>query len=194
MENTVKLRDGTEILIRPIRKDDLDRSFAFFQALPEEDRIFLRVDVSKREVVEQRIKRVESGDIERIVAIHGDEIVADGELELKGEGWKEHVGELRLVVAHASQRKGIGTLMARELYKLAAQHKLEEIIVRMMRPQHGARTIFRRLGFQEMVTIPEYVKDLAGTKQDLIVMRCDLESLWRELEDYLTLSDWRRNR
>ena len=194
MENTLKLRDGAEILIRPIRRDDLDRSYAFFQALPEEDRIFLRVDVSKREVVEQGIKRVEFGEVERLVALHGDEVVADGALELKGESWKEHVGELRLIVARPYQRRGLGTLMARELYKQAAHHKLEEIIVRMMRPQRGARTIFRRLGFQEMVTIPEYVKDLRGTKQDLVVMRCDLESLWRELEDYITLSDWRRNR
>ena len=194
MEKLVKLKDDTEVLIRPIRDDDLDKSFAFFRALPEEDRLFLRVDVSKREVVEQRIKQATSGSGRRLVAIHRDQIVADGTLELEGHGWKEHVGELRLIVARPYQRKGLGTLMARELYTIAASLKVEEIVVKMMRPQLGARNIFRKLGFQEMVMLPEYVKDLHGTKQDLIVMRCDLASLWREMEDLVILSDWRRNR
>ena len=194
MEKLVKLKDDTEVLIRPIRNDDLDAVFAFFQALPEEDRIFLRVDVSKRDVVEERIKLVETGSVLRLVALHAEKIVADAALELKGLGWKEHVGELRLIVAHPYQRKGLGTLMARELYELADSHRVEEIIVRMMRPQVGARRIFRKLGFQESVMLPEYVKDLHGTKQDLIVMRCDIRSLWREMEDLVVLSDWRRNR
>ena len=95
METIVKLKDDTEILVRPIKKEDLDRSFAFFQALPEEDRLFLRVDVSRREIVEERIRKAEKGGVMRLVAVHGDEIVADGTLELEGNGWKEHVGELR---------------------------------------------------------------------------------------------------
>jgi ribosomal protein S18 acetylase RimI-like enzyme len=105
--------------------------------------------------------------------------------ELEGQGWKEHVGELRLFVSPAYQRKGLGMLMARELYALAAAAKVEEIVVKMMRPQVSARKIFQRLGFHEEILIPDYVKDRNGDVQDFILMRCDLESLWRELEDYL---------
>jgi acetyltransferase len=194
MESKVKLKDGTQVLIRPIKKDDLERSFAFFQALPEEDRMFLRVDVSKRKVVENRIKKVKTGAVKRLVAVLDDEIVADGTLEFEGHGWKEHVGELRLIVARSQQRKGLGLLMARELYALAAKHRVEEIVVRMMRPQQGARSIFRRLGFREMVMLPDYVKDLHGDKQDLIVMRCKLEALLNELKDLHDLGDWGRTR
>jgi L-amino acid N-acyltransferase YncA len=115
-------------------------------------------------------------------------------LELEGHSWKEHVGELRLIIAQDFQRKGLGTLMARELYTLANKHRVEELMVRMMRPQVAARKIFRKLGFQEAVMLPEYVKDLHGIRQDMVVMRCDLETLWREMEDLIILSDWRRNR
>ncbi|MFQ6113003.1 MAG: GNAT family N-acetyltransferase [bacterium] len=194
MKKVVKLKDGTEVIIRPLRRDDLDRSLAFFQALPAEDRAFLRRDVSKQEVVRQRILEMESGKARRLVAVHGEEIVADGSLELEGHGWKEHVGELRLIVARPFQRKGLGMLMARELYLLAASEKVEEIVVKMMRPQISAHSIFKKLGFCEDVTLREYVKDLGGTKQDLIIMRCDLKSLWREMEDYLAETDWQRTR
>ena len=99
MKKEVKLKDGTGVLIRELSKDDVDRSFAFFEALPEEDRAYLRVDVTKRELVRQRIYTMESTGIHRLVAVVDDQIVADGALELQSLGWKEHMAELRLIVA-----------------------------------------------------------------------------------------------
>lgn len=194
MNKMVHLKDGTEVLIRPLTKDDLDKSFAFFQELPEEDRRYLRGDVTKRENVERRIRQMDSGKVRRLVALVNDEIVADGALELTGREWAAHVGELRLIVARHYQRKGLGMLMANELYALAAAEKLEEVLVRMMRPQVAARTIFRKLGFREEVMLPDQVKDRSGSSQDLILMRCDLEAMWRELETFFAESDWRRTR
>jgi ribosomal protein S18 acetylase RimI-like enzyme len=194
MGTVVHLKDGQEVLIRPLTKDDLDRSLAFFQGLPEEDRKYLRVDVTKRSVVERRIRAIDSGRVKRLVAVVDDRIVADGALELAGDEWTAHVGELRLIVARPFQRKGLGMLMASELYKLAAAEKVEQVVVKMLRPQVGARRIFRKLGFREEIMLPDHAKDRSGGSQDLILMRCDLEALWRELESFFTTSDWQRTR
>ena len=194
-EHVAQLKDGTEVLIRLLRIDDLDRSLAFFQALPEEDRAYLRADVTKRDIVERRIcSALRSDKIDRIVGLVGDEIVADGALEIGGDEWDRHVGELRVVVAHSYQRKGLGTLMMRELYEEAASRRVQEIVVRIMRPQKAAWAICRKLGFQEEVLLHDYLKDISGRKQDLILMRCDLEELWRRMEDYIERSDWRGTR
>jgi L-amino acid N-acyltransferase YncA len=190
----LKLKDGTEVLIRPMEPADLERSFSFFQELPAEDRAYLRRDVTKREVVERRIRTMETGTIKRLVAVVDDKIVADGALDLATHGWGERVGEIRLIIARPYQRKGLGILMARELYSLAAAEKVEEIVVSMMRPQKAARSIFRKLGFHEEVMLPEYARDIGGKRQDVVVMRCDLEALWQEMEDFLDASDWRRAR
>ncbi len=194
MQSNVTLKDGTKILIRSIKEEDLDKFHAFFQKLPEEDKIFLRIDVTNREVLKERIQALGTSKVERLVATHEEEIVADGVLEQEGHGWKEHIGEMRLIVARQFQRKGLGLLIARELYYLAAKQDVDEIVLRMMRPQIAARMIARKLGFQEMVMLPEYVKDRLGKKQDLIVMRCELKALMQELEDYFTLHDWQRTR
>jgi L-amino acid N-acyltransferase YncA len=194
MQTTVKLKNGTEVRIRRQRKGDLDQLYAFFRELPDRDKRFLRYDVSQRDVLEQRFRATRSGRVQRVVAVVGNKIAADGVLELEGHGWKEHVGELRLFVSRAYRRKGLGILMARELYRLAAKAGLEEIVVKMMRPQIAARKIFRQLGFHEEVVLPDYVKDRGGKIQDLIVMRCDLSGLWEKLEDYFAHSDWQRTR
>ena len=194
METKAKLNDGTGIVIRPMTEDDVDKSWGFFQKLPEEDRAYLRVDVTKRDVVEKRITEMQSGVVRRLVALAGDEIVADGALELAGARWKEHVAELRLIVARPYQRKGVGMLMARDLYTLASAEKVEDVVVEMMAPQISARRIFHKLGFKEEAVFPRYVKDITGRKQDLIVMRSELGALWHELEEKIALSDWQRTR
>jgi len=192
MEKKVKMRNGRQVTIRPLTVDDSDQSFAFFQALPEKDRAYLRVDVTQRDLVEERIRQMEKMKVRRLVALHNDKIVADGALELEPPGWKHHFGEIRLIVAHSFQRHGLGYLMARELFNLAQVEKVEEIVVKMMRPQVGAHRIFRKLGFHEELMLPNYVMDMSGHKQDLIVMRCDLEHIWKEWEHHIAGSDWSR--
>jgi L-amino acid N-acyltransferase YncA len=194
METHARLKDGTEIVIRPMTQDDIAKSWAFFRKLPQEDRAYLRVDVTKRDVVEKRIRDMRNGDVKRLVALAGDEIVADGALELAGAGWKRHVAELRLIVGKAYQRKGVGMLLARELYTLASAEKVEDVVVEMMAPQVAARRIFQKLGFKEEALFPSFVKDITGRKQDLVVMRSALGALWHELEEQMDLSDWQRTR
>ena len=194
MKKMLRLKDGTHVLIRPMTLDDLDRAYVFFKGLPAEDRTFLRFDVTKRDLLEERIRMIETGKVKRLVAVVDDKIIADGALELSDHGWAEHVAEIRMIVAREYQRKGLGMLMARELHALAASTKVEVIVVMMMRPQKAAQAIMRKLGFREEVLLPDWVKDVGGNRQDLIVMRCDLKVLWHELEEYFQHTDWRRAR
>lgn len=193
MEKTVTLGTGKAVVIREMRPDDLERSYAFFANLPEEDRQYLRTDVTRREVVERRIRDIASGRVARLVALAGNEIVADGTLELMGHGWGDGVAEVRLLVARAYQRQGLGRAMARELYFLAAGFRVERIVVRVMGPQTGALEIFRKLGFTQEFVIPQQMRDQSGVWQDLVIMRCHLEDMWRELEAVVEGADMRRH-
>jgi RimJ/RimL family protein N-acetyltransferase len=128
------------------------------------------------------------------VAVHGGLIVASGVLELSGEAWSKHQGEIRVIISRPFQKRGLGTIMIRELYFIAVQNQLQTIVARMMRPQVGAQKIFRRLGFREESMFPDFVKDLHGSSQDLIVMTCDVKELWKQLDRTFSESDWQRCR
>ncbi len=194
MDKTEKMKDGTEVTIRPLGLQDTDRLMEFYGSLPEEDRRYLKFDVTDRKVVVKRLRRVESGDDVRIVAIHGGVIVASGALELSGEAWSKHQGEIRVIIARPFQKRGLGTIMIRELYFIAVQNQIQTIVARMMRPQVGAQKIFRRLGFREESMMPDFVKDIGGGAQDLIVMTCDVKDLWKQLDRTFSESDWQRCR
>ena len=194
MEKTVKLKNGRKVLIRSMQADDVQSSFDFFQRLTPEDRKYLRVDVTKWEFVERRVRLTDPAWVERLVVIDDGEIVGDGSLELAGHGWGDNIAEIRLIISSEYQRTGLGTMLARELHMLAAQHKVDRIVARLMRPQIGAHRILHSLGFHEEFLIPEMVRDQGGQWQDMILMRCNLEDLWREMEMVADFSDWQRHR
>ena len=187
----VKLKDNQEVLIRPMKREDLEESLAFFRALSEEDRLSLRRDSTTREVIEERIREMEKGAVIRLVAVADKTIVADGALGLSRFGWERHLAELRLIVATHYQRKGLGLLMAGALYDLAASAGIEEIVVRMMASQTAALRIFHKLGFHYEVVLRDYVKDMQGNRKYLVLMRCRLEDLWHKYEDFVRENDMR---
>jgi ribosomal protein S18 acetylase RimI-like enzyme len=194
MEKTERMKDGTEVTVRRLGPNDIDKLMEFYASLPEEDRRYLKFDVTDRKVVAKRLLRVESGEDIRIAAVHAGVIVASGALELSGEAWSRHQGEIRVIVARPFQQRGLGAIMIRELYFIAVQNQLTTIVARMMRPQAGAQKIFRRLGFREESMLPDFVKDLGGESQDLIVMRCEVKDLWKQLDRLFSESDWQRCR
>ena len=192
MEKVEALKDGKKIIIRSLVAQDLEALMTFYRALPPDDRKYLRVDVTDRDVVSQRIKP--AGNVHRIVAVFNKKIVADGALELSGEEWRRHQAEIRVIVARPFRRKGLGLVMMRELYFLAAEKNIEQVVAKMMRPQKEAQTICRKLGFHEQALLPDYVRDLSGKAQDLLIMMCDLRDMWQELDQLASDSDWERCR
>lgn len=194
MDKIEKLKDGTEVNIRKLKMEDLDLLMEFYQALPLEDRKYLKFDVTDRKIVQRRLRRMDSGDDIRIVAVHGGLIIASGALELSGEAWSKHQGEIRLIVARPFQKRGLGAIMIRELYFIAVQNNLQLVVAKMMRPQVGAQKIFHRLGFRDDSLMPDFVKDIKGESQDLIVMTCDVKQLWKQLDRMFSESDWQRCR
>ncbi|NIM16108.1 MAG: GNAT family N-acetyltransferase [Candidatus Aminicenantes bacterium] len=194
MKKTETLKDGAKLTIRTLRSTDIDKLMEFYRSLPYEDRKYLKIDVTNRSLVETRIKAVEEGKAVRIIALRDNDIIAIGVLELGIDDWHRSQGEMRVVVSREYQHKGLGMIMIRELYLLAAEHKLEKIVAKMMRPQINARKMCRKLGFREELFIPDYVKDMDEKEQDLVIMTCDMNDLWNELEFIYHDTDWRRCR
>jgi GNAT superfamily N-acetyltransferase len=119
-----------------------------------------------------------------------DRIVATGALEIFPDAWREHQGEIRVIVDQDYRRKGLGLVMMRELYLMALEKDVQLLVTRMLRPQIAARNICRKLGFREELMIPDYLHDLTGATQDMVLMASDMKDFWKELEQAYMDSDW----
>lgn len=184
MSKAYKLKDGTKVDIRPLVAEDLQKSLDFFHSLSAEERLYLRVDVLDESVVKKRIENSGLTEIKRIVAEVDGNIIADAGLELRTHGWERHLADIRLIVSPDYRSQGLGMIMAEELYDMAMNAKVEEMIVEVMAPQIEAKGLFEQLGFKQDVILKNYVKDLKGQKHDLILMRCNLDDIWDKIESY----------
>jgi len=97
IEKNLTMRDGRLVTVRSMHPTDVESSYEFFCGLAEEDRKYLRVDVTRRRMVERRTTELDRSRIERLVVVHDDEIVADGALHLEGHGWGDNVAGLAAI-------------------------------------------------------------------------------------------------
>jgi RimJ/RimL family protein N-acetyltransferase len=161
---------------------------AFYKGLPEEDRLFLRDDVTRDEVVDRWFAELNYERVLPILAFNEDqsEVVASATLHRYPQGWQRHVGEIRIVVAHPYQHRGLGTIMVRVLVTEAHKAGLDKLVAAMMTDQTLARKAFSRLGFMPEGTLKDHVMDLKGYTHDMIIMTQNVQALLEGLGEAYT--------
>jgi L-amino acid N-acyltransferase YncA len=170
----VQLHTGTGVTIRPMVKEDAEKLYTFFSRVPREDRIFLRDDVTMRDVIDAWAREIDYDRVLPLVAEVGGNIVGDATLHRRKFGWTSHVGKVRLLIDKDYRGKGLGTLMIEELIGVAKKAGLELLVAEIMGNQAAALSAFKRLGFQKEAVFYNYVKDQAGEERHLVVMMKNL--------------------
>jgi len=181
----IQLRDGREVILRPLAQDDFERLYSFFGALPEEDRQFLGHDVSDPDLIRKWTDDVNFERVIPLVALDADRIVGDGTLHIASQGWMRHVGQIRLVTARSHRGTGLGTLIARDLVALAAERSLQKLQAHVIEDSLGPVRMFEAAGFNKVAVIKKLVRDQHGTERDLAIMINDVVSLTQIMDDWI---------
>jgi RimJ/RimL family protein N-acetyltransferase len=171
---TAKLKDGTVVTLRPMAASDEDALFRFFHALPDDLLIFIRHNVKDRRVIQEWVQRLNYKRVLPLLALVGDDIVADVTLHRVPHGWKRHIGRVRIVVAPAYQRHGLATLMLNEQVELAGELGLEKLWAEVPLDSRGAISAFRNAGYVCKAVIEGLVKDSQNQNMDILIMICDI--------------------
>ncbi len=171
---TIVLKDGTKVLLKAMTHTDRDSLHQFFARIPEQDRKFLKHDVSKKEVIDSWLKDISYGRVFPLLAEVDGTVVADATLHRRSAGWLKHVAEVRLVVDPAYRRKGLGSHMLEELILAAADVGVEKLVAEIVAEERAAIRAFQRFNFEQVAVLPGIVKDQTGRYQDLVVMVLDV--------------------
>jgi RimJ/RimL family protein N-acetyltransferase len=170
----ITLKDGTELVLRAMNKQDERAIITFFEGLEDADRLYLRNDVSSYRVVREWFSNLNYNRVFPLLAVHDGRIVANATLHRKPFGWMRHVGEIRIVVAPDFRKKGLAYTMFTELIHTAAEAGLDKLTAEMAASQTGAIEVFRKMGFKDDITLKGYIKDAKGDVHDLLVMTLDI--------------------
>ena len=173
------LRDASRVLLRPTGDEDLPGLEGLFSALPPEENKFIRCDDMDpcRPVSGQGA--VSPWKIFSLVALTEKGIVGVAVLHSGGFPWIAHLGNIRITVLPDWRRKGLGRILAGELFRIALHGGLEKVIAEVVEDQLDVSLFYNDLGFHTEAHLQGHFLDDRGLKHDILIMSNDLRQLWK---------------
>ena len=174
---TIRLRDGTPVKIRPLEEADKIRLLMFFERVPEEERHFLKENVTAPETIQGWTTNIDFNRVIPIIGLVDDEVVADATLHLSRAPARRHVGEVRVVVDPAYREVGLGGRMLRELLDIALELGLRKASFELVaQKEKAAISTAESVGFKQVAILNDRIKDVWGNYNDLVLLELPLNS------------------
>jgi L-amino acid N-acyltransferase YncA len=174
---SITLDNNTPISLRPMTPADADRVIAFARALPEEDLLFLRSDITDPKIVAQWVQNMAADRTVTVLAEASAGLAGYASLHYNQVTWQRHLGEIRIQVGPAYRSHGLGRVLAGEIFGVARDLGLRKIVAQMTAEQKGAIATFERLGFHPEALLQDFVMDREGRTHDRVVMSYDVDGL-----------------
>ncbi len=171
---TLQLGD-LDVTFRLMGAADRDHILGFTRSLPERALLFLRVDITRQDVVDLWLENIAAGQTVTVLAEEGGEIIGYSSLHRSEILWARHLGEVRLLVNPNFRGKGVGGQLARQLFALARSNDLLKLVANMMSTQRDAQSLFHHLGFIPEAMLHDWAIDRDGRTHDLIIMSREVE-------------------
>lgn len=155
--------------LRLLVKDDREAMVAFARALPLNDLLFLRRDITEPACVDDWIRETGEGVVITIVACEGPDIVGYATFDRGRVRWSLHVAEIQVVVAESVRGLGVGRLLLELAFELALAAGVQKVIARLTPNQTQAILLFDELGFEHEATLHAHAIGVHGCLHDLLV-------------------------
>jgi acetyltransferase len=150
------LKDGSELVLRPIRPDDEPMLVKFHQTLSERVvyfRYFHSASLKSR-VAHERLARICSVDHDREIVLVADyKDPKTGQHSILGVGRLNKLqdrreAEVAVVVSDHFQQRGLGTELLRHLIQIAREQKLKRLTGEVLRENVAMQTLAKKFGFR----------------------------------------------
>ncbi len=161
------------ITLRLMRPDDRDAILSFARNLPPDDLLFLRLDITQPEAVDEWVGNVQAGRTHTVLAEVDGKMAGYASVHHDDAIWTRHMGEIRTLVSSDFRQLGIGRRLVNEVFLIGKALGLRKLTVKMTPDQRGARHTFERLGFQLEALLADYVLDHEGKPRDMLIMSLD---------------------
>lgn len=164
------LRDGSRVLLRPLRREDTSALYDFFQHLPPESRRFAWDDVGDRDLIESWGTNLDYDKVFPLLALDGTRIVAEATLHRRKGGPLRLVGRVKWMIDPDYRGRGLGRVLVQEFVRIAAHRGLRHLVCMLISDlEKDAVTTLEELGF-EGHTIAGYGTDPDGAQHDMVMM------------------------
>jgi GNAT superfamily N-acetyltransferase len=171
-----RLKDGTEIVIRPLSKRNAVALQKFFYAVPEPERMFIEQTITDKKFFADACANIDFNHDLALVMWHGAKMIGWINLHQRLGGWRRHIGRVTLLTHPNYRGRDVSRLLLEEIVTAARYLGLWKLEAEL----NGERTIainsLESLGFRNLYRLPEYVIDMSRQTHDYLLMGLELKT------------------
>ncbi|MGH7840683.1 MAG: GNAT family N-acetyltransferase, partial [Candidatus Binataceae bacterium] len=156
-QQELTLPDGRRVTLRLMQAADKAAMLSFSRALPPNDLLFLRTDITLSDALDDWIRNLERGATVTVIAEGGGEVVGYASLHHDQTQWTRRVGEIRVLLGPQYRGAGLGRRLAEEVFHIGRARGVKKMAAMLTPDQAGARAAFERLGFQVEALLQSWV-------------------------------------
>ena len=172
----IQLKDGKKATVRVLKAEDEKEFHQLFLDIPERERMFIKHRVQDIKVIREWCKNIDVGRNLPLLGIVDHKIVGVATLHQRLGGWKRHIGRVSVLVHPNFRGRGLATQLVEETLDIARRAGLERAEAAFIAEQEAAMKMFALLGFNQLVRLDDYVKDMQAITHDYILMGLDLRT------------------
>jgi GNAT superfamily N-acetyltransferase len=169
-------KDGKKVVVRPLKPDDEKDFHQLFQSIPETERMFIKHRVQDIKVIREWCKQIDYGRNLPMLGLMDKKIVGVATLHQQLGGWKRHIGRVSVLVHPEFRNRGLARGLIAHILEIARHAGLERVEAEFIGEQEAAAKMFAVLGFNQLMRLEEYVKDMQAITHDYILMGLDLRT------------------
>lgn len=172
---SMKLRDGAPVTVRPLAKRDEAKLHAFFLAVPEEERLFIKQPIYGRDMFRDWCRHA---DFERnlpLLMLHGNKIIGEATLHQRVGGWKRHIGLISVLTHPGYRGRDVAKILVAEQVQIARILGVRKLEAELNGERKVAIRALEEIGFSELMRLGDYVLDMKAVPHDLILMGMNLK-------------------
>jgi GNAT superfamily N-acetyltransferase len=156
--------------VRPLAASDEMAFHEFFLAVPAKERMFIKHRVTEPAVIHDWCQNIDYGRNLSLLAESEGRILADATLHQQLGGWKRHIGRVSVLVHPQSRGRGLASMLVSEIIDIARRVGLERLEAEFIGEQETAMKVFGMLGFNKLLHLENYVRDMQAVSHDWILM------------------------
>jgi ribosomal protein S18 acetylase RimI-like enzyme len=164
--------------LRRLTRDDRVALERFLDGIPEEDRNFLKEDVTEPELRDRWLDErcgVRLGLFDDAGALEALAVL------WPGVGRSAHVADLRLIVAADRRRRGLGRRMARAALIEGLNSGWRKITIEVPAGHQPTIDMFVDLGFRPEALLRDHLQEPDGRLHDLVALAHIADEGWAEM-------------
>jgi GNAT superfamily N-acetyltransferase len=172
---SMKLRDGTSVVVRPLNRRDEARLRKFLLLVPEEERLFIKRPIANDTTVREWCRQP---DFERnlmLLMLHGGKVIGEATLHRRMGGWKRHIGLITLLTHPAYRGRDVSKILVSELVDIARHSGLRRLEAELNGEREIALHVLAQLGFTQLIRLPDYVLDMQAVTHDYALFGINLK-------------------